>query len=97
MTMAQRLKTEFVIAGVLLCFGVLALPFAIYFVGLQLVGEYRPDAGPMDLAGDLWAALGAGEPGAWLLVSAPYLTVQLLRLARAIWRWRPTVSGVTDP
>ena len=95
--MAERLRTEFIVAGVLLCFGVLVLPFAIYFVGLQVVGEYRPDASPMDLPGDLWSALGNGEIGAWLLVTAPYLTVQLFRLARAIWRWRPTVSRVTDP
>src|SRR5690606_37761082 len=61
LTMAERLRTEFIVAGVLLCFGVLVLPFAIYFVGLQVVGEYRPDASPMDLPGDLWSALGNGE------------------------------------
>ncbi len=95
--MAERLKTEIVILGALLCFGVLVLPFAIYAVGGQLVGEYRPGAGPLDLANDVWSALGRGELAAWILVAAPYAVVQLLRLAGLIWRTRPSVSRVTDP
>ena len=85
----DRLRTEAVLAGALLSFGVLVVPFAVYLVGSRVVGEYRPGAGPMDLVSDVWTALAAGEPAAWVLVTSPYLVIQLVRLARLAWRSRP--------
>jgi hypothetical protein len=81
-------RKELVVAGLLVGFGVLLLPFAIYWVGQRVVGEYAPDAGVFDLAEQLWWELLQLELPAWTLVLAPYLIVQLVRLARAIWRRR---------
>src|SRR5690606_41804167 len=58
-------------------------------VGSRVVGEYRPGAGPMDLVSDVWTALAAGEPAACVLVTSPYLVIQLVRLARLAWPRRP--------
>lgn len=93
----RALKRETLILSALLAFGVLVLPFAIYVVGSQLIGEYRPDATAASLALDLWAALGTGHWAAWLLVTSPYLVVQALRSARALWRGRRPVTQVTNP
>jgi hypothetical protein len=83
---AARLKRELAITGTLLGFGLLLLPLAIYWVGQQVVGEYAPGADALNLASELWLALWRGNFAAWTLVLSPLLVVQLLRLARWIWR-----------
>lgn len=87
--MNERLKLEAAIALALLSFGVLVLPLAVYLVGVQVVGPYSEGEGMLDLATDVWTALGRREIAAWILVLAPYLVVQLARLTRLIWRSRP--------
>jgi hypothetical protein len=82
-------KKELVLAGLLVGFGLLLLPFAIYWVGEQVVGEYAPDAGVFDLAEQIWWDLTQLSLPAWMLVLSPYLFVQLIRLARLIWRSKP--------
>lgn len=61
-------------------FGLLVLPALVYFVGLQLLGEYRPDAGMGTFYADLYRQLAALSIWAWLLVMGPWLAIQLLRL-----------------
>lgn len=78
-------QREISIAAAALGFGLIALPFAIYFVGQQLLGEYRPDAGAMALAEVVWLDLLSFSAPAWALVLSPYLTVQLLRWVRRLW------------
>ena len=51
-----------------------------------MIGDYAPDAGPMTLAETIWLDLVALRPAAWLLVLSPYITLQLLRWVRRIWR-----------
>jgi len=80
------LKRELLIAGILLAVGFLVLPVAIYWVGLQVIGEYAPDAGLLDLMLAIWSALLAGQWSAWLLVLSPYLVILLCRAARMTWR-----------
>lgn len=91
------LRREAIILSALLAFGVLVMPFAIYLVGSRVIGEYRPDANAASLAVDLWGALAGGSWAAWLLVASPYLVVQALRAARALWRGRKPVTHVTNP
>ena len=81
-------KRELVIAAMLFGFGLLALPFAIYWVGSQMIGEYAPDASPLQLAEQIWTNLLQLEPFAWILVVSPYLVLQLARLVRRVWRRR---------
>ena len=89
------LRKELLIAVALLGFGVLPLPILVYWVGTRVVGEYAAEGGLWALVGNIWTGLGNGSALAWLLVVSPYLIIQLLRLARVLWRRRPDVSGVT--
>jgi hypothetical protein len=79
-------KREVTIAAILFGFGFLALPFLIFWVGEQFIGEYAPDAGPLTLADRLWSDLLRPQPFAWLLVVSPYAVVQIARLLRRVWR-----------
>jgi hypothetical protein len=83
------IKKELVIAAVLIGFGVLVLPVAIYWVGQQLIGEYAPNAGLLALAESIWWDLLQLRLPAWTLVLAPYLVVQLARFTRFAWRQAP--------
>jgi hypothetical protein len=82
-------QRETAIAAGMLAFGLLALPFAIYIVGQQLLGEYAEGSGALVLAESIWLDLLALRLPAWLLVLTPYLLVQLARAVRRIWRRRP--------
>lgn len=82
-------QRETAIAAGMLAFGLLALPFAIYLVGQQLLGEYAEGSGALVLAESIWLDLLALRLPAWLLVLTPYLVVQLVRAVRRTWRRRP--------
>ena len=47
---ATNWQREVAIAAALLAFGLLALPFAVYFVGQQLLGDYGDGLGALALA-----------------------------------------------
>jgi hypothetical protein len=82
-------QRETAIAAGLLAFGLLALPFAIYIVGQEVLGEYAQGGGALMLAESIWLDLLALRLPAWLLVLSPYLVVQLVRAVRRTWRRRP--------
>lgn len=94
--MSRPVRREAILFSTLLAFGLIVLPFAVYFVGAVVFGEYRPGADAFSLVGDVWAALFEGHWAAWLLVTSPYLVVQLLRAAAALWRGPRSVTPVTD-
>ena len=79
-------QRELSIAAALLAFGLIALPFAVYVVGQRLLGEYGEGAGMLDLAESVWLDLLSFRLPAWILVLSPYLTIQLARGIRRIWR-----------
>jgi hypothetical protein len=85
-------RREATIAAALIGFGLLVLPFAVYIVGARLIGDYGPegtDLGPMALAEAIWLDLLSLRLPAWLLVLSPYITVQLVRSMRRVWRPKP--------
>ena len=84
--MRTAVKRELVLAGSLLGFGLFVLPGAVYLVGQTVVGEYPADGGVLALAVNIWADMLRGNPLALVLVISPYGIVQLLRLARRLWR-----------
>lgn len=94
--MHEGVKRELLIAVALLGFGALLLPYAIYFVGQRVVGEYEGEGGPVGLGVALWGALLRGQWAAWLLVLSPYLVVQLVRLGGLIRRSGKPVTSITD-
>jgi hypothetical protein len=81
----QGWQREISVAAAALGFGIIVLPFAIYFVGQRLLGEYRADAGAMALAEIIWLDLLSLSAPAWILVLSPYATVQLLRWVKRLW------------
>lgn len=83
---AKKWQRELAIGAGLLAFGLIALPFAVYVVGQSVLGEYGEGARALDLAESLWLDLLSFRLPAWILVLSPYLTVQLARGIRRIWR-----------
>jgi len=79
-------RREAAIAASSLAFGLLALPFAVYFVGQRMLGEYGEGAGALDLAENLWLDVSTLRLPAWILVLSPYVTIQLIRVVRRVWR-----------
>lgn len=78
--MPPWLRRELVWLAVMLPFGFLVLPAIVYAVGVQLLGEYRPEGGMGLFYADLFRALGQGEIWAWLLMLGPWLGILALRL-----------------
>ncbi len=74
-----RLKRELALFLMLVLFGILLLPIAVYFVGDAVFGDYA-GAGFGDFYSTLHEALRGGELMAWYLVLSPYVILQLLRL-----------------
>lgn len=89
-------KRELTIAAAMLGFGLFVLPFAIYVVGQQLIGEYDPNAGMGSLYEHVWTDFLSLRATAWILVVGPYVTVQLIRGIRRVWRRRRAVIPVTE-
>jgi hypothetical protein len=86
-TRTPNWRREAAIAAAAVGFGLLVLPFAVYTVGRRLIGAYDPNGGgAMALAEAIWLDLLALRLPAWLLVLSPYITVQLARWLRRIWR-----------
>ena len=80
-------RREVTIAAATIGFGLLVLPFAVYIVGRRLIGEYDPNGGgAMALAETIWLDLLSLQLSAWILVLSPYVTVQLARWVRRVWR-----------
>jgi hypothetical protein len=85
---ATTWQREVALAAGLLALGLIALPFAVYVVGQQALGEYGEGAGALALAESIWLDLLSLRLPAWILVLSPYLTIQLARGVRRIWRRR---------
>jgi hypothetical protein len=83
---ATNWRREVAIAAGFLAFGLIALPFAVYLVGQQMLGEYGDGLGSLALAESIWLDLLSLRLPAWILVLSPYLTIQLARGVRRIWR-----------
>ena len=97
--MNQNTKTwkfELILAVSLLAVGLILVPAAVFWLGSALAGDYAGDGGAWGLIGKILADAMRGSLTAWSLVLTPYLVVQFLRLSRACFRPRKTVTGFTD-
>ena len=79
------LTKEVALLAILLFFGLVLLPIAIWFVGKTVFGAYG-GAGYMDFFGTLSGKIRSGDPVAWFLVLSPYLVWQIIRLTALGWR-----------
>lgn len=82
----DSLKKELLIFGILFFIGLVILPFCIYIVGQNVIGEYSPDAGAFGLVMAIWGDLARFRIAAWILVLSPWGVIQLVRIAAGIWR-----------
>jgi hypothetical protein len=78
-------KRELTIASALLGGALFVIPVGVYLVGQRLFGEYA-GGGFLALAEKIWGDFLTLRPATWVLVLTPYLTVQLLRALRRVWR-----------
>ncbi|MDJ0794012.1 MAG: hypothetical protein QNI98_07185 [Woeseiaceae bacterium] len=79
------LTKELALLAILLFFGLVLLPIAIWFVGKAVFGAYG-GAGYMDFFGTLSGKIRSGDFVAWFLVLSPYLVWQIIRLTALGWR-----------
>ncbi len=79
------LTKELAILAILLFFGLVLLPIAIWFVGKTVFGAYG-GAGYIDFFGTLSGKIRSGDLVAWFLVLSPYLVWQIIRLTALGWR-----------
>jgi hypothetical protein len=76
---ASRLQRELRYLGLFAGFGLIVLPFLIYFAGVTTLGPY--DGGLAAFLGSLYGSFVRLEPGAWvLLLVGPYVLFWVLRL-----------------
>ena len=79
------IRKEFALFAILLFLGFVIMPMAIFWVGKSIFGPYG-GAGYGDFFGTISEKIRSGDGVAWLLVLAPYLIWQCLRLMALAWR-----------
>ena len=84
-SLQRILKKELGLLAVLLFFGLVLMPIAIFVVGQSIFGAYGGQ-GYVDFFGTLSAKIRGGDTVAWFLVLSPYLIWQCLRLMFMAWR-----------
>ncbi len=89
-------KFEIILALVLLGIGFLLGPPTVYWLGGLLAGDYAGERGLWGLVLTLWGDAARGRLAAWVVLLAPYLVIQLLRLALALARSPRDVTGLTN-
>lgn len=81
----SRLAREGWLLLTMLGLGLLALPPAVYFTGLEVLGPYQ-NGGLFRFWGDFFLGLTRGDLPWWLLALGPYAFVLFIRAARLGWR-----------
>ena len=81
----QKFRKELLLLSLLLFFGLVLMPIAIYAVGGAIFGDYGGH-GYGDFFKTLSGKLRHGDGVAWFLVLSPYLVWQVFRLMAFAWR-----------
>jgi hypothetical protein len=81
----QMALKELALFLVLLFFGFVLVPIAIYFVGQIVLGQFGGH-GYGDFFGALSNKIRSGDTTAWFFALSPYLVWQTLRLTLHAWR-----------
>ncbi len=82
----RRMIREAIVLAAFMLFGLFLLPVLIYMAGDYTLGPYDEDGGLGLFLKDFYGYLPAGDPGAWLLVTGPYLIFLTVRVLS--WPWR---------
>lgn len=84
-TARDIITREVALFVVLLFFGFVLMPIAMYWLGQQLLGDFG-GAGYGDFYGTLSGKFRRFDLATWFLVLSPWLVWQVLRLTLAGWR-----------
>lgn len=88
-----RARRELVVYGAALLFGLLVMPFLIWFGGSRVLGPYthgqNAHAGPVALLADYFVGLAHGSAVFWAVALGPVLLLVLLRLFTRLYRALP--------
>lgn len=88
-----RARRELVVYGAALLFGLVIMPFLIWFGGSRVLGPYthgqNPHAGPFALLADYFVGLAHGSVVFWAVALGPPLLLLLLRLFTRLYRALP--------
>jgi len=79
------IRKEALLLLILFAVGIVVMPAVIYFIGQMIFGNYGGD-GFGGFFGAIGTKLLAADGVAWLLVAAPYLIWQCLRITAYAWR-----------
>lgn len=86
--MATRMHRELRYFALLAGFGLLVMPFLIYWAGIVSLGPY--EGGLAAFLGSLYRSFFTLEPSAWALLAGPYLLFWAVRLLTRPIRRRPS-------
>jgi hypothetical protein len=94
----RRARFEIIFASIWLGIGLLVLPAAIYFVGVLMLGPYKPGAGLMQFYTDLFSDLAAPTLRAWMIVLGPLILITVIRLVfLGVPRSQPAAQPAPPP
>ncbi|HLQ07848.1 MAG TPA: hypothetical protein VK128_02215 [Steroidobacteraceae bacterium] len=89
-----RVQRELVIFGLALLFGLIVMPFLIWYAGSRVLGPYlhgqNAHAGPFALVADFFLGLVHGSAVFWAVALGPAVILLLIRLFVALWRALPS-------
>jgi len=88
-------KKELILLLAALGVGAFLGPMIVFLVGQATFGPYDDGAGLATFYARFWLELGKTDPIPWLMLLAPYLLLQWLRLLRIPFRRRPSASETT--
>jgi len=88
----SALRRELIYLAIFAGFGIVLLPFAVYFAGALTLGPY--EGGLLSFLGKLYGDFVTLSPSALVLLLGPYLLFQAVRLLTRPLRHR---SRGTDP
>lgn len=79
-------KKELIILLAALGVGAFLGPMVVFLVGQASLGPYGDDTGMATFYANFWLELARADPIPWLMLLAPYLLLQWLRLLRIAFR-----------
>jgi hypothetical protein len=97
------LRRELLILGIVLVFGFVLVPLAIWAVGNRILGPYThlqdptASAGPMRLLADFYSGLAHGSVVFWWVGLGPLVLVLLVRLLYGLIRPSRPSSAASTP
>ena len=80
-------KKELIILLAALGVGAFPGPMIVFLVGQASLGPYDDGAGMATFYANFWLELAKVDPVPWLMLLAPYLLLQWLRLLRISFRY----------